>query len=467
MATPLNIEQFRGINTLHTRGSGQLSAGKNFVCPLGSLKTRDGSSLLANANFTSGIRSLHAAAQSGIARLLVEEGSNLWHQPTTGGDFVNLKSDCATAGFSSCHWQNYIILVNGTDHLAYDIAAGTIAALGGSPPPMQYTMEWKGTIFGWAPDHSDAHKVWFCGYQGSTTLPSKDSWDTTKYFTNVGGNASNPVLQYIPFGTHILALTPQFFFRVYGSNENDFASVLGGKMSIVNPRCAASCDKYVAWLGRDEGSGYRVYAYTGTIPVPISAAIEGLFPDLCFDNPWAINRGGNYWLFLPDTANQLTTVLIFSNQEWYFAEYPAAFHCAVQYNEYLGLEYLHMGLSDGRIAKIDGSVDTAGKPVDWGNPIKTEFSIGGIRIEARKVMAKNIWVNALPGNDFDLDVYAFVDDKDEKGPKPISFGVGNAVDRNTRFGALKGRNLTLRFETFDKVDKIQSMTIATDIKELK
>ena len=149
---PITINAFMGLNTLHTRQIGQLSGGKNCVVSAGSLKTRYGCSACSWRDRTAcgvtfaAIKSIHSAVQVRSREAINRRrGTNLWHRPTATGAWELLigagKAITAlTAGttLSSCRWDDFLILVNGTQMLAYDITNGTIAALGGTPPAMEY-----------------------------------------------------------------------------------------------------------------------------------------------------------------------------------------------------------------------------------------------------------------------------------------------------------------------------------------
>ena len=474
---PITINAFMGLNTLHTRQAGQLSGGKNCVVSAGSLKTRYGCSAVAGGETVlpdgvtfAAIKSIHSAVQSGAERLLIEEGTNLWHRPTATGAWELLigagKAITAlTAGttLSSCRWDDFLILVNGTQMLAYDITNGTIAALGGTPPAMEYVAEHNHILFGWAPNKAGANKVYFCGYVEGTVRRSKDAWDVDEYMIDVGGNSGNPVLAYIPYSTHYLALTKNDFWRIYGSTEADFSNLYGGPTSLVNSRCAVKVKDHIMWLGQD-GRTYRVFAYTGTTPVPISMPVEDLFSDYVFADPWVYGGTNEFMLFLPDATNSKTVVLVFDvlERQWQTPhEYPGVFNDAAEFGSYLQRRYVNIGLADGTLARLDDS------ETDFGADIESEFSIGPVDIDGRKLVIKNIWFKADPKNDFDIDVYSIADDKDEKGPQPLSFSDGAVVDAKVRFGTFRGQNLSLRCTSTDRIDELQKITIVVEPKAVK
>lgn len=460
---PITIKAFQGINTLHTRSLGQLSAGKNCITK-GTLKSRRGGSLITGPTGAGPIKSIHGAVQVGAERLLVEEGTNLWHRTTPTGDWSKLKDGTLTgARLSSCRWEDFLILVNGNEMMAYDITLGTIADLGGTPPPMQYVMSHNHILFGWAPDKPEANKIFLCGYVEGTVRRSKDVWDVTELMIDVTGTSGSPVLQVIPCQSHYLAIAKDSFWRIYGSTEFDFNNNYGGKTNLVNSRCAVKAGDYVIWLGQEEGL-YKVFRYSGTTPVPISDPVESLFPGYSFANPWAYGGTNDFMLFLPNTATGKTIVMIFDTSENYWQpphEYPEVFNDVTEFGLYLQRQYVTLGLNDGTIARLDDSA------TDFGTAITTGFTLGPLNINSQKLSIKNIHHAANPHNAFDINVYSKADLGVEKGPRELSFAQGAVANDKVKFGAFKGQNLTLRYETTDRIDELQAITIILVPKDVK
>lgn len=470
--TALSVSSFGGINKLHTRELGQASEGKNFWTRNGALRTREGSSLLPSVPFTSSIRSVHQATKAQIApRLLVEEESKLWRY--NGSGWQQLLSGVSGSGFSSVMYYDHLILVNGLQKYAYDVAGDTIAPLqnldsgGGGVPDMEFITAHKGILFGWGPHFADScDVVWYNGYlkdaDGKILEISKDVWPADHYL-EISTDEGTSVYACVPSGTHLLVLTNYSYYLVYGDRHENFSVTPGGAVGVYSPYCVAKVGDYTMWLSLDEFGVKRVYAYSGTQPYVISQQVEEFLNDLpkaAFAYAKAYGFGTKFWLILPDTQANTTRAFIFDTEEkqWYIHEYPAAFNCACLYDG-----NVHFGTNDARIVKLDDS------PTDFGNPITTEFKIGPVHIEdARKFKLKRLWINAEPRNDFTLDVYTSSDAGDEAGPYTVTFTAGG---QKTQFvkprAGHKGKDVYLRVVTQDRINELQSFSLTILPKSLK
>lgn len=463
----IDIKGFGGIDTRHIRKLGQFSDGKNFWTRSGALFTREGCSLITGTPFTAPIRSIHSAGKAGLTtRLLVEEGVNLWHRLTVGGAWVNIKNNVAGNTYDSTIWatpfgDSYLLLVSGAQMLIYDIAAGTITAMqnldGGTVPPMEFVTTFKGYVFGWAPNYSYANLVRFCGLDNNERQ-SIDYWPED-HALDVSGNASEPVIDVIPFQTHLFVLTTKGYYMVYGSGPTNFETSPGGRVGAYGLRCSAMAGDLAIWLGLDNGVR-RVYAYSGTSAFPISQPIDELLQLADFTNVRAHGFGNQFWLLTP--AASKTTAYAFDVMEkaWFIHEFPFRVAAGCGFGSYLAREYLHLGLHDNRLIMLDDST------TDLGAAITTTFDIGPVNIDNRTFNVKTFYVNAEPRNDFDIDVYAQVDSKALAGPYTAGFETGEVVTRSVKPRA-KGQNITLRVTTTDKINEIQSATLTVIPRAVK
>ena len=458
---PVDITYIGGINNLHTRQVNEPSTGKNFRSYNGDLTTRGGSVEIAGTSFASPIRSIHAAPKVGYdTRLIVEEGTNLWHRTTDGGGWTLLKSDVSgTHGFRSCLWSNYLILVNGEQALAYDIENATIADLEDSPPHMQHVINGNDLIYGWAPDYEDSDRINYCA-EDSDGNPSKDLWDTSeRYFT--AGDSSSPVLDVIILDTHKFILTKKNCLKLY-SEPGSFQPSYAGAIGAYKSKLSAIVRDVVFWVGMDNGIK-KIFAYSGTSPYEVGQKISTFLQEESFDYAWACSVGNQYKLFLPNTTTGVTRIYTFdlgvmddadNDSKWYIDEFPWLFMCGCSYCvNYIDQEYLYLGTNDNKIVKLDESLTN-----DNGTAITSDVTFGPLRAEGRKNKIKDLFIGALPENDFDVDVYIGVDDKEEKGPYTASFEEGNQADLRLILHGFKGRNITIRLTSTDTVSKIQQLT---------
>ena len=469
------VASFGGVNKLHTRELGQASEGKNFWTRNGVLVTREGCRVLSGTPFTQHIRSIHmlAVAQM-VPNLLVEEDyDKLWCY--NGLEWRLLYDDVAGNGFSSAVYYDYLILVNGPQKFAYDIGAPSLMPLdnieGGEVPNMEFVTVHKGILFGWAPHFHPTDTIHFNGYEkdetGKILGRSKDSWPPD-FAIKVQDASGSRVLACISAGTHLLILTENSYWLLYGDNEDNFSLVPGGAVGVYSAHTVAKVGDYAIWLGEDNHGTKRVYAYSGTQPYVISQPVEELLnnlPRTVYGNAKAYGFGTRFWLVLPNAQANTTTAFVYDIEEkqWYVHEFPAAFTSACLYEGSSGLR-IHFGTNDARIVRLDEN-----SPDDFGHLITTEFKIGPIHLDdARRFKVKRIWVNAEPRNDFSLDVYASSDAGDESGPYSVKFTAGGQKTQQVKLqDGNKGKDIYLCVVTTDKINELQSFSLTVVPKQIK
>ena len=134
----------------------------------------------------------------------------------------------------------------------------------------------------------------------------------------------------------------------------------------LTPRCAVKVKDHIMWLGQD-GRTYRVFAYTGTTPVPISMPVEDLFSDYVFADPWVYGGTNEFMLFLPDATNSKTVVMVFDvlERQWQtLMNIPGVFNDAAEFGSYLQRRYVNIGLADGTLARLDDSETDFGADIE-------------------------------------------------------------------------------------------------------
>jgi len=449
MAKPIEIRGFRGINRSHTRELGQLSGGKNFRTRLGGLFSRPGSVSVTVPNPCGAIKSLHAAPKvSADTRLLLEEGTSLWHKAGAEA-WANIKNNLNGTRLDSCRWQDYLILVNGNDKLAYDLTSRTLTSLGGPPPALEYVIYWKFRIFGWAPNFTTPHRLHFCGYDANGEI-SKDVWPGT-FYLDIGGSAGRPVLEVIPYNTHLVAFTRYFFKRVYGDDDTNFEILDGADIGVYNSGLAALVSNKIFWVAPDK----RVYRYSGSSPVTVSDGIDELLASEDFADAFALSLDSMFWLFFP--GDTTTKVYIFDplENDWYIDVYPAVIKAGYAHGAYNSPESIYFGTQAGTMFKIDSSATT-----DFGGTeITTEAELGPVDLAGAEFWVNNMHVQADPKNSFQLDVYASCDRRPEQGPFSAYFTAGAQDTKEIMLRQVRGKNISLKLSSTDRINELQKLTI--------
>lgn len=458
--TSINIPAFGGINKRHTRALGQPSQGKNFWTRSGSLFTREGSSLLTNTPFTSAIKSIHAGAKVNVpTRLLVEEGTRLWVKASPAAPWAAIKTDVTGTGYRSAIWRGFLLIFSGTQMMAYNIEANTLATItntAGPVPAMQNVAVEKDIIWGWGPNHAESNLVRFNGYlkdaQGFILSRSKDVWPPD-FSLDISGNSGTPVLDFIPYRSYRFCLTQKGSHLIYGDNEDDFRILPGDNIGVFRAGCSALAGSTIVWLNFDIKGMPKVYSYTGTEPTVISQPIEELLYVEDFTNVWAKALANQFWLIFPKATTTTCYVYDTDEREWYIHVFPAVFNAATLFAEHLQQQDIHFGLGSNEVARLDDST------TDFGTPITTEIFLGPFSAESRRIKLKRIWLEAEPRTKFDVKVYATADQGVEQGPFVASFGQGNPVKDAVRIHRVKGRSLYLRLTTTEKINELQQATL--------
>jgi len=459
---------FGGIDARHTRQPGNPSTGKNFYIKNQELFTRGGSSLVnTDPTFASYINTLHSAGKVGVStRILTEEGTNLWHSLNGGTTWAKLMDGTVTgSGFNSCRWQDYLILVSGTKMKAYDIAAGTLADLGGTPPNLEDVTTWKSYLFGWAPNYAHSDYLWMCGEDEGENI-SKDVWPATR-FLNVGGSIGASVMKMVPCIDHALILTFKGYYRLLGTPPDltNLELIYAGNINLYNGRLIAVAADIPIWLGL-EGGYRRIYGYTGTAPLPISMPIEvyEILQSYTLTYARAVGIANQWWMFIPNTPTAgYTTALVFdtTEREWFIYEFPFVIRSACVYSDYMGREYIYCGLgtaiSSKYIAKLDDSATDAGSVA-----ITTSFTLGPHDIFDAEITARTLYLQGYPRNNFTLSIYPRMDNGSEGSAISMAFTTGQPVTQKAPLGTNYGYNLSLRVTTTDKINSLRKGSITFD-----
>lgn len=455
MATAFEIKAFAGVNTNHNRALGQFSFCRNIRVKNGVIKTRSGCVAVTTPTATA-IKSLHSGSAVGQqSKLLLEEGSSLWARSGSGGVWTNIKNDLDTSKkLDSTRWLDYLVLVNGTHKLAYNIKTGALTTLGGSPPALEYVVTWKFRIFGWGPNSSNGNNLYFCGYDGNQDI-SKDVWPAT-FFLNIGGDAGTPIFDVIPYRSHLLCLTARGFSRVYGEDETNFEILYGGNVGILAPKLATVVGDYVFWV--DQNAQIRVYS--GTTADVISVPIDELLRGENFNKATLLSYNGQFWLFFNKDTYTRAYIFDIDEKAWFIDEYPFSVSAAVLHGEYMSKEVPLVGTSAGALYELDSGSSDAGATIN------SEFTVGPLEIEGRTIKGKRIWINAEPRNNFSLQAY-FLADGAESGPTQVDFEQGPQTSVEVDASDMEGQNIGARFEALGRIDEIQKMTIVASVKGVK
>jgi len=474
----LSIKGFRGINAQHTRQIGEPSAGKNFVVQNSILRTRDGCSLVTS-DFPAAIKSIHQAPKVGMeTKLVVEAGTTIYRRTTEAGEWEAIQSSSTSYGFSSVLWaivdengsvsSNLYLAGGGTNKLyVYSIDTGTIGVwsnmdpiMSGVMPTMEFLCKHEGRMFGWGLNSAYPNRIYFCGYDETDAKNVSAEYWPEDFWLDVSGSAAEPVLDAISLDGYMLVLTPRRHYRVYFADESNISIDEVGKIGMYKVRCAAKVGNYCLWLTQEDGK-FRVYAYSGSEAVPVSQNVEELFSDYSFTNAFAFENGGEFWLVLPGSPTNKTTVFVYDLKDWFIYEYPFVINCAGAFGAVTGREYVHLGLNDNRIVKLDGSL------TDLGTGITSELVIGSISSLGRKTKIKRLWLTAEPTNDFDIDVYPTSDRGAEGSAITAEFTTGVQETVEVKIAGTKGRNNSLRLSTTDRISGLKSGSITAVVGALK
>jgi hypothetical protein len=470
----IDIPLFNGIDKRHTREITSLSGGKNFWTQGTRLRTRDGTVLVSDA-FASPVKSIHSAYKAGLTtRLLVEEGANLWQRLDEGVGWTSILGSITGSGFKSTPWSNpdgnaFLLLGDVAGVKVYNIATGVISDLVNTDDPenvpkFEKMAAFKGKIFGWSPNNPNSHLIRFCGYDTDERV-SIDYWPLD-FAVDPSGNAGDPVLNCIPTGSMLFIITTLGYCKLYGNSENDFEIMGGASIGGYSMDTSDLVAGSPIWLGRDK----KVWRFTGTSADHISEPIDPLLEDESFSNVWAKGFGTQFWLFLPGTTSTIVYVFETQNEKWYRHEYPFVINCGCLFGNYMGVPTAQFGLDDSRVIKSSSSAST-----DVGTAITTEFILGPIGADGRKLKAKRLKLTAEPKTAFALNVYSKADGLAEQGPVTMTFTpgagalAGRQITQEAKLSTLnpKGKNLSVRITTTDKVNRLEEGALSIRAGQVK
>jgi len=459
----LDINGFRGINAQHTRKINELSDGKNFVVNNGVISTRGGYSLV-DAPFSTPILSLHMGAKVSLeSRLLAEVGTSLWYRKDSDDPWVEIESTTAdNYGFGSCTWTDpdtgtsHLILAGGATSWAFNIDVGTgVAELinldGGDVPFMEFCCVYMGHIFVWGPNSAYPNRVNYCGGVEQTGHISKDYWPEDHAF-DIPVDASEPVLNCIPFSDHLLVITTKSYHRNLGQIHPDFDQIYrAGDIGAYSVKCAVKLGNYAFWLTDEK----QVVAYEGNTAEVISDSIDKLLTDMDFSDVFTVGFGNQFWLVIPDSTAGITTCFIFDTQEkaWFKFVYALVFTSATAFGEPMGEQTLQFGTADGDIIDLDDSV------LDVEADIETEFIVGPINSSNRKNKFKKMYFVVEPTTDYTLSVYSKGDREEEKEVVEVAVTDGTQESVYARLSGVKGQNVQVRVNSTDRVTGLKSASL--------
>lgn len=477
--TPIPIQRLGGINKNHNRDITQPSNGKNFFTRDGSLNSRPGL-LQLPTTFNDPIYAMLSCKQAQLTeRLIVQTGGRLHYNIYSGQPW---QQGPEISGYAYGNtWREYLIISCGLKVPVFHIESGTFVGdlTNFGAPSCLFTSTWKDYI--WTipgPNMGPAYKLRFNGYEYE---PNPEGWEEgdprkikdrsildwpEKHSVSIGDGTS--VIAGIPMGGSLLVLTGASMWHLYGNSEDDFQVTQGSTLGAYNPlfNVATMVLDYPLWLSNNR----KVYTYTGSVAEHVSGPIDELleqeFKTIPRPAPRVYTLNNQFWMFMVRNiynANPLlptTRAYVFDpkEKEWYIMEFAGHILSACVYDN-----KIHFGLKDGRIMYMDSTALT-----DFGNPIKTSFTIGPIEMGSRKIKVKSFHLNAEPRNNFGVDVYATVDDKTElNGPYRAEFKSGNEHQQRIKLSGVKGKTLSLTVETTDRIDELQGGTLVVVPKQVK
>lgn len=461
----LTIKKIGGIDTRPSRESARFSEGKNFYTRGGSMFSRPGSVVLATAPMGT-VTSMYSAPIPGSDTLLIVQlGNKVYHYvDETWTEKYTLSS---AVPLKYTRFINKVVMVNGTDRIMMDITTGvyeTLVVAGVTQiPELAYTTTWRFRVWGWNPLASDAHLLKFCGYDENTMIDPK-VWPPT-FTLNVGGTAGSPVFGAFSAGNHLLVLTETTYTPIYGNTEEDFEIGTSGTTSVLRPGVMEEINGVILWLGKDVNNRLIVNIYSGTEPVTISEPIADYLDDVDLEKVFTKSFFNQFWVINPRTTDTLVCVYDLQEREWFIYELPFVVSSGTVFGEYLKDDYIYLG-SATRVIKLDPLVDTDINDAD----IITAFTLGPIAVESRILKPKTVHVTAIPSNNFTLSLTQVVDDNPEPTSLPIPFTTTSPVKQvteNIKVSRDKGYNMSYRFSTTDKINKINGFTVIFKGKGLR
>ena len=463
--TPLEIKKFGGINTLPNRQLGQSSAGKNFYTVGGKFRTRPG--LIAAPGIdalTKEIRSLHfAKTGSSGERFLAETVDGIYYYDS-GWDLID-SAYASNYGFSSAIWRNEIILAGGNKMNLFGIETPTMTedfTTGdeGGGIAGEGVAVFKDRAFLFGPNYTH-YEIPFNGY---TYVPDPDTGDPTEEIEDVSilawpekfklsANDGGDVLSVIPVGSSVFILTDNGYWHLYGNNEDDFEIIRQGNVGCYDLNHGQLVGDIICWLGKDK----KTYIYTGSTAEHVSGPIDKYLSAQTFSATTVRchSFSGQFWIIFRGTT---TTAYVFDTVEkqWYIYEFPVNISAACMRNN-----IIHFGTSTGAILQFIEGIN------DNGTTITTDFTLGPINMQSRKIKVKNFYVSANSGNDFDLDISSVVDDYEESSSKICSFNEGSESTQTVKVNSRKGLDIYVKISSTDIINELTRGTITVTAGQLR
>ena len=427
----------------------------------GKLRTRDGCSLVVS-DFANPIKSIHSAPKVNMnTKLVVEVGTVIWHRVSEEGVWDDIQSDAASNyGYSSVLWttvdstglaaDNLLLLAGGRRLYIYSIDTGTMGVWSNFSPEMSGVMPkmdriWKheDSLFGCGLTDAYPNRIYVCGLDENGNI-SHEYWPEKNWF-DVSTTAAEPALEGVSLGGHMIIFTTRKHYRVYFSRDGEDISVDSsevGKVGLYKMGCATKVGNLCIWLTQEDGD-FRVYAYSGSEALPISEKIESLFAGHSFTNVFCFENGGQFWLVLPNSPTGKTTVFVYDKGDWFIYEYPFIINCAAGFGAVMGREYVHLGLNDKRISRIDDSEYDLDIHV-----IENDMTIGPISGEGNKIALKRLYLTAEPDYDLVIDVFGKSDGEDEISQDQLISDRNKLTTSDIRLSNVRGYNVSLRLNTY-------------------
>jgi len=477
---PIEIKGFSGINKSHTRKNSQSSIGKNFYTKNGALFTRPGLVEISDPpSVTAPIYSIHSCKQAQLTeRLIVQSGSELHHRTDELNPWALLASSVSGYAYGNV-WRDQLILSFGAKVLDYSIDTASASDLRGGATDMPgclFTATWEDYLWtipgpNWAP----AYKTQFNGYQyepvdpevpdGEQRIVDRDIIEWPEEY-NVPMSDGTSLMAAFPFGSSLFCITGASTWHIYGNNEDDFKVHQGSRVGAYENGefCpAALVADMPMWLGND----HKIYRYTGSVVEPISQPIDDLLEEefaVVGLIPRVYSLDNKFWLFalrnilITDADEETTNCYVYdpAEREWYLYVFAGHILSAGIYDG-----KIHLGTKAGKVLVMDDTVIT-----DDSADVSTSLTLSPLNMQGRDINAKTLHLTADPKNDIDIAVYSSVDGEDEVYQGTVSFEEGVLSTQDIRVSA-KGKNISLRLESTDRVDELQSATLTVVPKRLK